>query len=232
MAIMTKRFTEAVDYARVAHAAQTRKGTNIPYLYHLLGVASLVIEFGGSEDEAIAGLLHDVIEDCGETHREQVHAQFGNVVAKIVEDCTDGTAEDKATHVDARSKRQDWTRRKLAYLAQLAKADDATLLVSGCDKLHNARAILVDLENPSVGEEVFNRFTGGKDATLSYYHSLAEIFTLRRAPMARQLEQVAALLHERANVCERRGLPEHALPDAGVGSRFADPQNLHRALNP
>lgn len=168
MTAITKRFTDALDYARIAHAAQVRKGSNIPYLYHLLGVASLVIEHGGNEDQAIAGLLHDVIEDCGEPHRALVRAQFGDAVGKIVDDCTDGSAEQKATHSDPDAKGQDWTRRKLTYLAHLAKADDTTLLVSGCDKLHNARAILTDLENPNVGTKVFDRFTAGRDGTLRY----------------------------------------------------------------
>jgi (p)ppGpp synthase/HD superfamily hydrolase len=84
MATMTRRFTDAFDYARIAHAAQFRKGSNIPYLYHLLGVASLVIEFGGNENQAIAGLLHDVIEDFGEPHRALIRAQFGDDVARIV----------------------------------------------------------------------------------------------------------------------------------------------------
>ncbi|MGB2788605.1 MAG: HD domain-containing protein, partial [Dokdonella sp.] len=106
MTILTKRFTDALDYARVAHAAQVRKGSSIPYLYHLLGVASLVIEFGGDEDQAIAGLLHDVIEDCGEPHRALVRAQFGDAVADIVEDCTDGSAESKASHTDIEAKRR------------------------------------------------------------------------------------------------------------------------------
>ena len=84
MTPLTDSFTRAVDYARIAHAAQVRKGSNIPYLSHLLGVSSLFLEFGGSEDQAIAGLLHDVIEDCGEAPRHLVRAQFGDAVADIV----------------------------------------------------------------------------------------------------------------------------------------------------
>jgi (p)ppGpp synthase/HD superfamily hydrolase len=206
MTVLTKRFTDALDYARVAHAAQARKGSNIPYLYHLLGVASLVIEHGGSEDQAIAGLLHDVIEDCGEPHSRLVRAQFGDAVAKIVEDCTDSTAEQKSTHADPESKRQDWIRRKLAYIAHLAEADEATLLVSGCDKLHNARAILADLENPEVGIKVFDRFTGRRDGTLAYYHSLAETFSQKNTRMAAQLELAVARIHELAGESTRTGL--------------------------
>ena len=208
MTILTKRFTDAFDYARVAHAGQVRKGSSIPYLYHLLGVASLVIEFGGDEDQAIAGLLHDVIEDCGEPHRALVRAQFGDAVADIVEDCTDGSAESKASHTDIEAKRRDWMRRKLDYLAHLAKAPDATLLVSGCDKLHNARAILNDLENPEVGTRVFERFTGGREGTLGYYQSLSEVFSKRGARMVVQLEATVARMHALAGATSRISLTE------------------------
>ncbi len=208
MTILTKRFTDAFDYARVAHAAQVRKGSSIPYLYHLLGVASLVIEFGGDEDQAIAGLLHDVIEDCGEPHRALVRAQFGDAVADIFEDCTDGSAESKASHTDIEAKRRDWMRRKLDYLAHLAKAPDATLLVSGCDKLHNARAILNDLENPEVGTRVFERFTGGREGTLGYYQSLSEVFSKRGARMVVQLEATVARMHALAGATSRISLTE------------------------
>ena len=206
MATMTRRFTDAFDYARIAHAAQFRKGSNIPYLYHLLGVASLVIEFGGNENQAIAGLLHDVIEDCGEPHRALIRAQFGDDVARIVEDCTDGTAEQKAANLDAESKQAGWTRRKLTYVAHLDQADATTLLVSGCDKLHNARAILVDLENPDVGNTVFSRFTGKREGTLRYYQSNAKIFANRKISMAAELERTVARIHELAGATDRVGL--------------------------
>jgi (p)ppGpp synthase/HD superfamily hydrolase len=182
MTALTDRFSRAVDYARIAHAAQFRKGSDIPYIYHLLGVASLVIEFGGSEDQVIAGLLHDTLEDCGASHEAVIREQFGDTVADIVKDCTDGTAgtaEGKASHTDPEAKRRDWIERKLAYLAHLKTAPDQTLLVSACDKLHNARAIVQDLEDPEVGTRVFDRFTGGRTGTLAYYHSLAEIFSAR-----------------------------------------------------
>lgn len=185
MTALTERFTRAVDYARVAHAAHYRKGSGIPYIYHLLGVSSLVIEFGGSEDQAIAGLLHDVIEDCGAHHGDLIAAEFGHNVARIVLACTDGTAEEKAEHTDAGARRLDWLRRKQAYLQHLSEADDEVLLVSGCDKLHNARAIVQDLEDPAVGTLVFDRFTGKRDGTLWYYGLLDALLTgrgVRTAP--------------------------------------------------
>lgn len=190
MTVLTERFTHAVDYARVAHAAQYRKGSGIPYIYHLLGVSSLVIEFGGSEDQAIAGLLHDVIEDCGAHHGPRIRAEFGDNVARIVLACTDGTAEEKAEHADAEAKRLDWVRRKQDYLAHLAEADDEVLLVSGCDKLHNARAIVQDLEDPAVGMQVFERFTGRQEGTLWYYSRLDALLSERRAPASAALATV------------------------------------------
>lgn len=195
MTLLTERYTRAVDYARVAHAAHYRKGSGIPYLYHLLAVSSLVIEFGGSEDQAIAGLLHDVIEDCGAHHGPRLCEQFGANVARLVDACTDGTAEQKADHTDPEARRQDWLRRKQAYLQHLSEADDEVLLVSGCDKLHNARAIVQDLEDPAVGQAVFGRFTGGRDGTLWYYGSLLEVFTERRVATSSPLQRVVADLH-------------------------------------
>jgi hypothetical protein len=185
---LTDRFTAAVDYARLAHAGQTRKGSSIPYLSHLLGVASLVLDYGGSEEQVIAALLHDVIEDCGSQHEALIRAQFGTTVVDIVLGCTDGTAEGKAAHADAAARQQDWLLRKQRYLAHLAHAHEATLLVSGCDKLHNCRAIVIDQENPALGNAVFDRFTGGRDGSLMYYQLLADLFTQRGLPMATQLE--------------------------------------------
>ena len=184
---LTDRFTRAVDYARIAHSAQVRKGTTIPYLTHLLGVAALVIEHGGSEDQAIAGLLHDVIEDCGEAHEAVIRAQFGDTVARIVRACTDGTAEGKSAFPTPEEKKADWLRRKQAYLAHLAEEDDEVLLVSGCDKLHNALAIVRDLEDPNVGGKVFDRFTGARDGTLWYYAALRDVFLQRRTASAKTL---------------------------------------------
>lgn len=206
MTIFTDRFARAVDYARIAHAEQFRKGSHIPYIYHLLGVASLVIEFGGNEDQAIAGLLHDLLEDCGTAHEPIIRAQFGDAVADIVKDCTDGTAEDKASHTDPAAKRRDWLTRKHAYLAHLRNASEQTQLVSACDKLHNARAIVQDLEDPNVGGKVFDRFTGGRDGSLGYYQSLAEIFNASGLPVAKVLDGTVGWMHELAGAEERRRL--------------------------
>lgn len=203
MITITPRFSQAVEYARVAHAGQVRKGSGIPYLYHLLAVASLVLEYGGTEEQAIAGLLHDVIEDCGAGHADSIREQFGEPVLAIVQDCTDGTAEGKAQATDPQAKRRDWWDRKQAYLQHLAQEPMVSLLVSGCDKLHNARAILTDLEDPDVGLTVFERFTGGREETLRYYASIARLLRQRQAPMAAAFDRVVESMHALAGAPDR-----------------------------
>ena len=208
MTQLTQRFSDAVEFARIVHGSQVRKGSDIPYLYHLLAVASLVMEYGGSEDQAIAGLLHDVLEDCGDHHADEIAQRFGPAVLAIVHDCTDGTADQKAAAVTPEAKRADWWQRKLAYMAHLRKEDKTSLLVSGCDKLHNALAILADLENPAVGQAVFDRFTGGRDGTLRYYASIAGLLHDRKAPMARRFGAVVDRMHELAGASEQVSLEE------------------------
>lgn len=190
--MLSERFTQAVDYAREAHASQTRKGTSIPYIAHLLGVASLVLDYGGDEDQVIAALLHDTIEDQGTHHEPLIRMEFGDRVADIVLACTDGTLEGKIAAATPEAKRADWTRRKEHYLAHLADAPDDVLLVSGCDKLHNARAIVSDLRQ--IGHAVFARFTGKRDGMLWYYREIARVFADRDAPMATALATVVAAM--------------------------------------
>jgi len=161
------RFGRAVAFAADRHAGQTRKSTNVPYLAHLLAVASLVLDAGGGEDEAIAALLHDVIEDTGTT-AEEIDQRFGSTVRDIVVGCGE-----KNHDVD------DWHTRKTSYLAAL-RDDDTTeqvLRVSCADKLHNARSILADYR--AVHDELWARFHAGKADQLWYYTSLAEIFSER-----------------------------------------------------
>lgn len=158
---LSPRFEAALQYATVIHAGQLRKGTGIPYVAHLLGVASLVLEFGGTEDEAIGALLHDAGEDAGGTGRiEDIRQRFGGVVADIVAGCTDAVVEPKPA----------WRARKEAYLAHLPAAPAAVRLVSAADKLHNARAILRDLRR--LGDELWPRFSGGREGVLWYYRAL------------------------------------------------------------
>lgn len=208
MTRLTRRFSDALEYARMAHDGQVRKGTSIPYLYHLLAVSSLVLEYGGNEDQAIAGLLHDVLEDCGEHHSDEISQRFGAAVLAIVKDCTDGTAGEKAAAQTLDQKRTSWWKRKLTYIDHLRKEPDASLVVSGCDKLHNALAILADLEDPSVGQAVFDRFTGGLDGTLRYYASISALLDERKAPMARRFGEVVDRMHVLAGAASKLPL-EH-----------------------
>src|SRR3546814_6202304 len=167
MTAFTDRYSLAVDYARIAHARQMRKGTHVPYLSHVLGVAALVVEYGGNEDQAIAGLLHDTIEDHGQAHEAMIRALFDEAVVDIVVACTDASAEARAAQADPETARANWYARKRAHLDNAIDADDKVLLVMACEKLHNARAIVQDLENPAVGQAVFERFNGGRDGTLA-----------------------------------------------------------------
>ena len=187
--MLTDRFSKAVDVANYAHFDQTRKGTTIPYIAHPLAVASLAIEFGATEDQAIAALLHDAIEDGGAEYEQVILENFGESVLAIVKGCTDGVP-------DANGEKADWWDRKSAYLEHLENASDDVLLVSGADKLHNARAIVIDLQE--IGPAVFDRFKAGMKGTLWYYRSLADIFSRRAAPMAKQLEAAVSQMEKLA----------------------------------
>jgi (p)ppGpp synthase/HD superfamily hydrolase len=187
---MTKnshRLSDALSVALDAHQGQMRKGTEIPYVSHVMGVAALVFEFGGTEDQAIAALLHDAIEDGGEEYSARIAEEFGSKVIGIVRGCTDGTAESKAAAATEESKRIDWKRRKDLYLIHLAEADEDTLLVSACDKLHNARSISSDLR--IVGPTVFERFTTGREGTSWYYNEIVRILEDKKSPVATPLRQ-------------------------------------------
>ena len=191
------RFLRAFNFAAEKHAGQTRKASTIPYIAHLMGVASLVLEFGGDEDLAIAALLHDVVEDCGGAPMlKEVRRRFGRRVAKIVDGCTDSDTDPKPP----------WRERKETYIRHLKNADAETRLVSAADKLNNVRSILADYRQ--VGESVWARFRGGREGTLWYYRALLEEF-LRSKPnrligelelAVRDLEASAKLGHPRGSV--------------------------------
>lgn len=174
---MTPRYTRAIAFAARAHEGQTRKGTSIPYITHPVAVAALVAQFGGDEDLQIAGLLHDVLEDGGPQFAPEIKQLFGSRVLALVEGCTDGVP-------DAAGEKAPWAERKQAYLAHLAHASEDVLMVSACDKLSNARAILDDLRNLAIGPKVFERFTAKKEGTLWYYSELSRIFSARHVPVA------------------------------------------------
>ena len=177
------RFTEAFLYAADKHATQTRKLTDVPYISHLMAVAALVLEAGGGEDEAIAALLHDVVEDCGGMPvLEEVRRRFGNRVADIVQGCTDAYTVPKPA----------WKKRKLDYLDSLRRAGDDVRLVSAADKLHNVRTILADYRKE--GDAVFNRFSGQREGTLWYYRAVLEV--LREGTPNRLIEELQRVVTE------------------------------------
>jgi (p)ppGpp synthase/HD superfamily hydrolase len=180
---LTARFAEAFAYAATLHAHQTRKGTAIPYLSHLMSVSALVIEDGGDEDEAIAGLLHDAAEDQGgEATLTEIRRLFGEKVARIVDGCTDSVVMPKPP----------WRERKERYVAHIRHAAADVRRVSSADKLHNARSILADYR--VLRDDLWPRFTAGKSDTLWYYRSLVEGF--RAAGGGRLVDELDLVVSE------------------------------------
>jgi (p)ppGpp synthase/HD superfamily hydrolase len=171
-AALTDRFDRALLYATHVHGGQLRKGTPVPYVAHLLAVAATVLEYGGSEDTAIAALLHDAVEDQGgEPRLADIRNRFGDRVAAIVRACSDSVAD-----TSAGEQKEAWHLRKTRYVAHLGTADPDMLLVSLADKVHNARSILRDLRKPDVGAAVWGRFKSSKPDTLWHYRELAKAF--------------------------------------------------------
>lgn len=170
MAILSRKFDEAMQFAAELHREQTRKDTEIPYVGHLLSVAGLVLENDGTEVQAIAALLHDAIEDQADKYGDaprlgaEIEGRFGSEVRKIVEAWTDAWANPKP----------EWRRRKEDYIRHVAEMAPESALVSLADKVHNARSIVADQRR--IGAAVFERFAGRRDGTLWYYSSLAAAF--------------------------------------------------------
>lgn len=186
---LTDQFERAMSWAIELHGSTPRKGTDIPYVSHLLGVASLVLEDGGTEDDAIAGLLHDAIEDCDVTEpdfEKVLGPERGARVFAVVAACSDGIGNPEAPRDES-----TWRERKARYLVHLVDpgVTDEVLRVSVADKLHNARAILADVR--AHGPGVWDKFNAGVTDQLWYYRSLTDIF-LRRYPRP--------ITHELANV--------------------------------
>jgi (p)ppGpp synthase/HD superfamily hydrolase len=177
------KLSNALALAVQAHEGQIRKGTKIPYISHPMAVSAIALEFGATEDQAIAALLHDAIEDGGNKFANIIKAQFGDHVHDLVQGCTDGIPDHKG-------QKAPWEERKTAYLAHLEEASDDVLLVSCSDKLHNARAIVSDLINE--GPSVFERFSSSTKQTLWYYRQLANVFTNRKTPPAKSLESAVS----------------------------------------
>ena len=193
---LTKRFERALAYAHTLHARQLRKGTQVPYIAHLLATAGIALEHGATEDEAIAALLHDAVEDQGgQRTLAAIRRRFGPAVASIVEGCTDTDQMPKPP----------WRPRKEAYLAHLKRANASVRLVSAADKLHNARSTVADLR--ATGASVWGRFSAGPEEQLWYYESLVVTFRRRgpralAAELARVVEEMRALAAPR--VTDRR----------------------------
>lgn len=185
---LSERFEDALAYAARLHRDQKRKGSETPYVAHLLGVASIAIEHGADENQAIAALLHDAVEDQGGLRRlEEIRGRFGNDVADMVSDCTDSSDAEKAP----------WQGRKEAYLASLADKPERSLQVSLADKTHNAGAIVADLA--AHGQIVWDRFTGKRDGTLWYYEALVDAFRRRiDGPATDRLARLVLEMRHRA----------------------------------
>jgi len=159
----TSRFSEALSLAATLHADQQRKVSDVPYLAHLLAVAALVMEHGGDEDECIAALLHDAVEDQGGMAvREEICRRFGETVVSIIDGCTDATETPKPA----------WRQRKEAHIARLRQAPAPVRLVTAADKLHNVRCIVCEYRRG--GESLWRHFRGGRDGTLWYYRAVTD----------------------------------------------------------
>jgi (p)ppGpp synthase/HD superfamily hydrolase len=177
------RFNQAFLFAAEKHASQTRKKTDVPYISHLMSVASLVLEAGGGEDEGVAALLHDVVEDCGgHPVLEEIRQRFGDRVAEIVKGCTDAYTLPKPP----------WKQRKLEYLEVLRRAGEDVRLVSAADKLHNVRSILADYRRE--GDSVWERFSGRREGTLWYYRAVLDV--LRQGKTNRLVEELERVVTE------------------------------------
>lgn len=165
---LSERFEKALVQANRLHAGQLRKQSHVPYIAHLLGVTSIVLEDGGSEDEAIAALLHDAVEDQGGLETlEDIRRHYGNTVAEIVLSVTDSVDDPKPP----------WRKRKEDFIATISTASPQALRVSLADKVYNARATLRDLRRD--GEDAWQRFNGGKEGTLWYYEQLIQVYQAR-----------------------------------------------------
>ncbi|MBM3832975.1 MAG: HD domain-containing protein [Verrucomicrobia bacterium] len=184
----SSRFEASLVYAATIHSGQVRRKTGMPYIAHLLGVAGIVLEFGGNEEEAIGALLHDAVEDAGGKSRlHDIEERFGDAVAAIVIGCTDSEV----------FPRPPWRERKEAYVAHIPQASASIRLVSAADKLHNARALLRTLR--SLGECIWERYSGGKDGTLWYYRALVNAFrSAGPTALADELERVVSEIEQLA----------------------------------
>ena len=188
--ILTSRFRSAMQFSLELHEIQLRKGTQTPYIAHLLAVTALVLEDGGDEDQAIAALLHDAVEDQGGLRTlDEIRRRFGEQVAMIVDACTDTYDSPKPP----------WQARKEKYLEHLREAPQSVLRVSLADKLHNGRSIVRDLRLS--GESTWSRFNGGKEGTLWYYRSLLNVF--QAVCTSKMVPELAETVQEMENLARQ-----------------------------
>jgi (p)ppGpp synthase/HD superfamily hydrolase len=185
---LTARFSEALAYAFELHGEQLRKASGVPYLSHLLAVAAIAMEHGASEDEAIAALLHDAIEDQGGAPvREELRRRFGREVADMVDGCTDAETLPKPP----------WRERKENYLAHLPRASASVHLICAADKLHNVRSLLQD--HRVHGDSLWDCFHGGKSGTLWYYRAVVTaLASARQTAIVEELDRVVTMLESLA----------------------------------
>jgi GTP pyrophosphokinase len=165
--MLTPRITDAFAYAFSVQGQQTRKGTAVPYMAHLMGVTALVLHYGGTETEAIGALLHDAAEDGGGHPRlADIHTHFGPDVARIVDGCSDSFDTPK----------RPWLERKKAYVARVPDEPASVILVSAADKIHNVTSIINDYRHH--GETLWTRFNkdAGKAGTVGYYRGLVTAY--------------------------------------------------------
>jgi (p)ppGpp synthase/HD superfamily hydrolase len=172
--LLTEKYSEAVLYASTLHRGQTRKGNDIAYVAHLLGVSALVLEARGDEDQAIAALLHDAAEDQGgQPTIDVIEGKFGSRVSGIVKACSDSLAENPG-------EKASWLVRKTEHIAKLAVAVDDVIIVAMADKVHNARAIVSDLSIH--GTKTWTKFNASSEQILWYYTSNLLVAQERKAP--------------------------------------------------
>jgi (p)ppGpp synthase/HD superfamily hydrolase len=187
---LSSRFNDAMQYALELHARQARKAGGQPYAAHLLAVAALVLEYGANEDEAIAALLHDAVEDQGgSATAAEIRRRFGATVADIVEGCSDSDTTPKPP----------WQERKAAYLAKLEQASPSVRLIVAADKLHNVRSITRELRRQ--GDAVWKHFKAGREKTIWYYRTVVEI--LRRSGATPLVEELHEAVEDLAKMCGR-----------------------------
>jgi GTP pyrophosphokinase len=186
--LLTPRYREALSFACTLHENQTRKGSGVPYVSHLLWVSATILDHGGDEDQAVAGLLHDAVEDQGGLAvADDIRARFGDRVVRIVLECSDSHGDPKPP----------WRDRKEAYVAAISTKSRDALLVTAADKLHNARSILRDFD--AIGDALWPRFTGGREGSLWHYRAVSDALAAAfPGRLSRELADVVSEIERRS----------------------------------